>query len=337
VSQQVKISQRRWAPHQVFGHFSAIPPNLISAHDLVTPASDLWDDRAHNRLLYHCPPAPPELTSSNGETNEFLFWAASGTTSGSWQSTLNLPVQPHTGAPANIPGDITFPDVDGLDASLTAWYRPVEHPPLYDYSGVFVEALAATGDFLDWTEPGGPSWQPPFQIEPSRWGMVQPGNIPTGRQDFIITADDTFYDSGLQFQGWLLLHQSVPFTVIDRKRLLLPQHARGMAFALYGMPSARIPWSDWPWPIPIERPGDPFTSLISDFSRETALLSYIHDVATELPQASRLAIQSEALNGIADLAKRTQLSLNIATVGKRSAALPKTNRKQTAKATGNGG
>jgi hypothetical protein len=83
--------------------------------------------------------------------------------------------------------------------------------------------------------------------------------------------------------------------------LRVDQNASALAFALYAFPQHAKPRPrDYPWPIPIARPGDDLRP--SELTFELARLAYIHDLAGELSDPARAAIRSEALSSIAESA-----------------------------------
>lgn len=222
----------------------------------VTSGAETWVPHTHRH--HHSggtewifgPDGPSNVTGSDPQVApaqigdyEFLFWAASGTTSGDF----TYDARQTSVAPS-------FP-AGGDPASVIAWYIDRGGNGLPGPPNLLFDAFDATADdWLDWD-----GTNDPFTVTS---GDRQPGpdaddEAVTTDAPAVVTAQGHFPGTGLVFDGWLLFdssHQHV--TIGDPEQLTQDVDTSGYAVAVYVDPARRrhhkfprvpIAYDPWWW------------------------------------------------------------------------------------------
>jgi hypothetical protein len=222
--------------------------------------------------------ADPVIAPSQIGSYDFLFWAASGTTSGDF-----------TYDPGQTAVTPSFPG-GGDSASVIAWYAGTGNGPPGPPNLVFDAFSATADDWLDWDDTNDP-----FTVTS---GDRQPGpddddEVVTSDAPAVVTAMGHFPGTELVFDHWLVFdtnHQHV--TSGDVEQLTQDGDTSGYAVAVYVDPThkpwhiPRVPVAYDPWWWLKNSPVEGIQQLIRE-QGEAAQITSLIDASTAItsPQA----------------------------------------------------
>lgn len=236
----------------------------------------------------------PQIAPSQIGSYDFLFWAASGTTSGDFTYDAGQT----TVSPA-------FP-AGGDPASVIAWYVGTGNGPPGPPNLLFDAFDASADDWLDWD-----GTNDPFTVSS---GDRLPGpddddEVVTSDAPAVVTAMGHFPGTGLIFDHWLVFdpgHQHV--TPMDVEQLTEDQNTTGYAVAVYVDPSRRrwrfpdVPVAYDPWWWLKNSPVEGLQQLIREQGEAAQIASLIDASKAITSPRSRTIVQHglyEALLSVA--------------------------------------
>lgn len=273
---------------------------------LVTSGAETWTPHTHRNhhgggTIWINGPDVANVTGTDSVTTpasfgsfEFLFWSASGTSSGdvTYDPGVTTPVPPPSFPPGADPG------------SVIAWYIETGGvnggPP-----GLVFDAFnESAGDWLDWDHTNDP-----FTVTS---GARLPGpddddEVVTQDAAGTVVADALFPGTSLTFDRWLVFGSETHIDAYNQEQVTTSEGANGYALAMYRHPSRTwklptVPIAYDPWWWLKNSPVESFQQQIR-VQGEAAQIASLIDASTAMSSArARTMVQHglyEALISIA--------------------------------------